>query len=224
MKLLVTLISLLVMLSTTPKVAYADNSTPHVVIEADIWLYDDKGEKIFMLPKSYYARINNLDDTYYYVTFNGVAGKIKKNEVRAVGYEFQATGTTADLTISSDYADFYGLQLKKHPDTQADNALTIPMNATFTFIGKYPSGTGETWYYVKYENTLGYVKANRTSAPDLEIPLFTPEVSASPVPEEEEKKDSIISSIDSTELKIIIIAGLAIPAVAIVVLIFLHRR
>ncbi|MBR2479785.1 MAG: hypothetical protein IKB56_00580, partial [Clostridia bacterium] len=87
MKLLVTLISLLVMLSTTPKVAYADNSTPHVVIEADIWLYDDKGEKIFMLPKSYYARINNLDDTYYYVTFNGVAGKIKKNEVRAVGYE-----------------------------------------------------------------------------------------------------------------------------------------
>lgn len=216
------IIVLLTTLAPSP-MASADNSTPHVAIDADIWLYDDKGEKLFMLPASYYARINNLDDSYYYVTFNGVAGKVKKNEVRAIGYEFQATGTTADLTIGSDYVDFYGLQLKKHADTQADSAITIPNNATFTFIGKYPTDTGETWYYVKYENLLGYVKASRTSAPTLELPLFTPEVSA-PVTEDIEEESHITSSVDSTELKIIIIAGLAIPAIGIVVLIFRKRK
>ena len=208
-----------------PPLALADNSTPHVAIDSDIWLYDDKGEKLFILPSSYYARINNLDDSYYYVTFNGVAGKVKKNEVRAIGYEYQATGTVADLTIHGDYADFYGLQLKKHPDSQADNLLTIPTNATFTFIGKYPSGTGETWYYVRYEGTLGYVKANRTSAPTLEIPLFTPEIT--PPAEESNKKEEetpLISSVDSTELKIIIIIGLTLPALGIVVLIFRKRK
>ena len=206
-------------------VAIADNSTPHVEIVGTVWLYDERGEKIFLLPESYYARINNLDEVYYYVTFNGVSGKVKKNEVRALGYEFQATGTTADLTINGDFSDFYGLQLKKHPDTQSDSLLTIPLSAPFTFVGKYPTDSGETWYYVKYENVMGYVKASRTSAPTLEIPTFTPEVATPPAPgdSQEEVKSELKESL-STELKIIIIVGLAVPAIAIVVLIFTKKR
>lgn len=229
MKLIITLFILLFILPATAQnnvFARADNSTPHIVIEGDVWLYSDKGEKIFILPTSYYARINNLDDTYYYVTFNGVAGRVKKSEVRAVGYEFQATGTTADLNISSEYADFYGISLKKHPDSQADNLLTIPSGNSFTYIGTYPTDSGEKWYYVKYENVLGYLKASRTTAPDMEIPLFTPEVSTTPESEEEDMKEvnNTIKGVDSKELKIIIIVGLALPAIGIVILIFKRKK
>lgn len=214
MKLLVLILILLE--SLVPIVARAENSTPHVVIDGDVWLYDEKGEKIFLLPPSYYARINNLDDVYYYVTFNGVAGKVKKNEVRAIGYEFTATGTQTELSVSDEYSDFSGIQLKKYADTQAETLITIPTQATFTFLGEYPSGSGEKWYFVKHENVTGYVRACWVT--EVIITPFEPQIMDTPTatpPTTEQEKTEL-----KKEVKIIVVVGLVVVGIATVGLLF----
>ena len=217
--------ALILFFSLCPTVARAESDTPHIVIEGETWLYDEKGEKIFLLPITYYARINNLDEVYYYVTFNGVHGRVKKNEVRAVGYNYSVPSSAQDLTLKEEYADFSGIELKKYPDLSAETITSIPSKSTFTFLGKYPTASGEKWYYVRYENSLGYVKAERTNAPDLNIPDFVPEIESSSNTEDGDEilEEEVVKSLDSTELKIIIIVGLAVPAVAIVVLLFKRK-
>ena len=217
MKLLILILILLC--PAMPKVAYADNSTPHVVIDGDVWLYDEKGEKIFLLPSSYYARINNLDEVYYYVTFNGVAGKVKKNEVQAIGYEFTATGTQTDLNVSSEYSDFSGVQMKKYPDSQAESTLVIPTNSTFTFLGLYPTESGESWYYVKYENTRGYVRAQWVT--EVSIAPFTPEVSITAPPQTQDETKGQIEL--TKEVKIIVVVSLVAVGMGTVALLFFKR-
>ena len=214
---------LLVFLFISPStVAYADNSTPHVVCTSDVWLLDEKGEKIFIIPASYYARINNLDDNFYYVTFNGVAGKIKKNEVSTVGYHKTAKGTALELYTNDEFSDFSHIQLKQHPDKGAECLLNIPFGDSYTYLGDYPTDGGEKWYFVKYNGVTGYLLASRTNEPDLTIEVFTPEVVEDEKPEEEDSTPS--SGLEETEMKIIIIVGLIVPALAIVVLLFKPHR
>ena len=206
--------------------AYASNSTPHIVATSDVWLYDDRGEKLFQMPSTYYARINNLDENYYYVTFNGVACKVNKNVVSAVGYHTTALGTMQEITFNSAYSDFTAINLKLHPDIGAENGVTIPNGETFTFIGSYPTDT-DLWYYIKYGENYGYLRAERTSMVKPNIETFTPEPEPSTETFEETTEDTkkdIIDNLGNTELKIIIIVGLAIPAVAIVILLFRPSR
>ena len=200
-------------------VAYGTNATPHVVIDDSVWLYDEKGDKIFLLPESYYARINNLDEVYYYVTFNGVAGKVKKNKVRAIGYEFTATGTQTDLNVANEYTDFSGIQMKKSPDSKGENTLVIPTNATFTFLGVYPTESGETWYYVRYENSLGYVRDKWVT--EVKISPFTPEIVTSSTPQE---SGEIEETELSNEVKIIVVVGLVVVGIGTVALLFFKRK
>lgn len=207
--------------------AVADNSTPHVLATGDVWLYDDKGEKLFIVPASYYARINNLDDNFYYITFNGIAGKVHKKEVSAVGYHTTAPGTSITLYLSESYSDFTHIQLKQHPDIGAESLLGVPYGEGFSYLGSYPTDSGELWYCVKYNEVIGYIRAMRTSEPSITIPTFVPEEPPATEASAEPSKDSkdVINNLTSTELKIIIILGLAIPALAIVVLIFKpHKR
>ena len=51
-------------------VCYAQD-TPFVVIEKDVWLLREDGERLFLLPETYYAPLVGIDETYYEVTFNG---------------------------------------------------------------------------------------------------------------------------------------------------------
>ncbi len=204
-------------------VALGTADTPHVVCHAEVWMYSDEGEKLFKIPATYYARINNLDDNFYYVTFNGVAGKLKKGEVSAIGYHTVATGTTVELGISEKYSDFSSIQLKKHPDLGASNVCEIAYGENFSYLGSYPTDGGELWYMVKYKDFSGYVRAERTTEQNIVVPPFEPQLSdteASASPSEESTEGSIVSDLDSTELKIIIIVGLTLPALAIVILLF----
>lgn len=204
-------------------IANATNTTPHIICPSDVWLYTDGGEKLFKIPSSYYARINNLDDNFYYVTFNGVAGRLKKGEVSAVGYHTTAKGTIMELKIHQNYCDFSAIQLKKHPDAGAESVTQIPTSEIFSYIGSYPTDDGSVWYYVRYKESYGYILSTRTTEPEIKHPIFEPEIptdsEASAEPTDTESKD-IIDNLDSTELKIIIIIGLAVPALAIVILLF----
>lgn len=201
--------------------ALGSTAVPYVECTADTWLYSESGEKIFQIPTSYYARINNLDDLYYYVTFNGVAGKINKNEVSSLGYEGTAKGTSLEIRTSEKYADFTEIQLKERPDGSSKTLTSIPYEEEYTFLGKYPTEWGEIFYCVRYSGLIGYVKSERTSEPDLTIEPFIPE--ASP-PKTQSGAQTPTTPFDDLELKIIVILGIAIPAVGIVVLIFARKR
>lgn len=195
-------------------------STPHIVVSGDVWLLSESGEKLFLLPDTYYARINNLDENYYYVTFNGVNGKVVKTAVSTVGYHASATGTTRDMTISGEYSEFVAINLKKAPDIGAENACQVPLGETITYIGSYPTD-GALWYYAQYNGSYGYVKAERTSMTTVSIPAFVPEtLPVEETPEADDTDKTVLDKLDDTELKIVIIVGLAIPAVAVVVLLF----
>jgi|AGTN01.1.fsa_nt_gi hypothetical protein len=205
-----------------PVAARAATDTPHVVISGEIWLMDENGNKIFLLPDTYYARINNLDDNYYYITFNGVPGKVSKNVVSTVGYHTTAKGTSFDIQVSPDYSEFVGINLKSSPSLSANNVVVIPTSDYFTFIGEYPSSEGE-WYYVKYNQYYGYIRQERTTAPVLNIETFTPEAAPAnndPGGSNSDPGKGILSGIDQKGLRIIIIVGLAVPAILIIFLIF----
>jgi len=204
-------------------IAYAQSkSTPHVKITGDVWLLSIDGNKLFLLPDTYYAKIDNLDETYYYISFNGVSGKVQTTSVSTVGYHEKATGTMQDLKIADSYAEFDAINLKSRPDLSASNIVSMPIKDPFIFLGRYPA-EDSLWYYVKYNQYYGYIKADRTSVPNIAFEAF------SPLPFEDDEppaasapQKSVLDRIGSENdtLKIIIIVGLAVPAILIIFLIF----
>lgn len=202
--------------------AQASTGTPHVVVDGEVWLLDEAGNKIYLLPNTYYARINNLDDSYYYVTFNGVSGKVSKNVVTTTGYHTTATGTSFEMQINDGYLEFVSINLKSTPSLSAANVAEVPTSASFTFIGEYPTQEG-IWYYIKYNQYYGYIKQERTTATTLNIPSFRPETA--PVESGDDNKEGtsdngLLDGLEGSQLRTLIIVGLSIPAVLIIFLIF----
>lgn len=192
-------------------------STPHIVIGDGVWLYDSQtNNKLFMLPKSYYAKIDNLDNDYYYITFNGVSGKVEKELVSTVGYHTQAAGTMQELTIDPQFSDFNTITVKAAMDSSL-NEFAVSTSEKFIFLGEYP--LTEMWYCVKVADKVGYIKAARTTLPEINIPVFTPEIEptdTAPVityPEETENGNK-------TTIRIIIIAAVCLVALLLVFLLF----
>ena len=211
-------------LSTAGSLSAFAADTPHIAVSGEVWLLSSEGSRLFMLPDTYYARINNLDDSFYYVTFNGVSGKVDKNTVSTVGYHTAAAGTMRDINISAEYAEFTAINLKSSPDLSAENTAQVPVSAAITFLGVYPTDTA-VWYYVKYEQFYGYLRADRTSMPTPEIRPFVPEQAPADAPTSAPEDDgddgkTVLDALDDKELKIIIIVGLAVPALAVVILLF----
>ena len=223
MKRILLLIVVIATLASKPvDAAFAATDTPHIVVDGEVWLLNEMGEKIFLLPDSYYARINNLDDAYYYVTFNGVSGKVSKNVVGTTGYHTAATGTMCQLSIAPEYAEFAAIKLKCRPDLSASDVVEIPVEQPFTFLGEHPAADA-VWYYVQYNQYYGYLKADRTTMPETDFPVFVPEEIPQEVvdptdPAVEETDPP--SGLDRRDLRIIVIVGLAVPAVAVIFLLF----
>lgn len=223
-KTLLLLLGIICLFSVSTATVFCVTNTPHIVIEGEVWLLNDAGEKLFMLPNTYYAKILDLDETYYYVTFNGVTGKVSKTTVSTVGYHTVATGTMEELNIADEYAEFESIGIKATPTLSAATSFSLPIGKAFTFIGSYPTAEG-TWYYVKYNDLYGYIKQERTTMKELKLADFVPETApVETVAEPEESTESGNSLLEDKTLRIIIIVGLAIPAVIIVILLFRPSR
>lgn len=192
---------------------------PYIVIDGEVWLLDRvTGSRIFVLPDSYYAKIDNLDDNYYYVTFNGVSGKIEKTLVSTIGYHTTAVGTIMDMQVGEKYRIFTEIKLKSTMDSGGTD-IEVPTNGSLIFLGKYPST--DMWYYVKYNEVCGYIRAEFTTQPELVIPAFVPE--AKPVVNPDpETPDPIGGETESTPnlTKILIITGLCFVLIILIILIF----
>lgn len=218
------LMLLMPVMSGYGKQAFAATSTPHIVISGEVWLLDDNGAKLFVLPDTYYARINNLDDAYYYITFNGISGKVSKNVVSTTGYHTTAKGTVTELQVNRDYAEFTSINLKAEPSLAAANTAALPVTDSFTFLGEYPAAEG-VWYYVKYNQYFGYIKRERTNIPKMDISAFVPETEPAAPPADnttpkEKPISELISGLEGNTLRIVVIVALAIPAIIIIFILF----
>lgn len=191
---------------------------PYVVIGDNIWLLDTRdGSRIFLLPKTYYARVDDLDAEYYYVTFNGVSGKVERDSVSPIGYHTEATGTMQEIRIDPKYAYFTEIRLKTSLNGTGSDVI-VPTDVSFVFLGEYPTET-ENWYYVRYNGSCGYVKSEFTTNKNIVISPFVPEEKPSEaVPEPEKKKDN------SELIKILIITGLSVSVAVLLIIVFYPRK
>jgi len=199
-------------------VCYAQD-TPYVVIGKDVWLLKEDGERLFLLPETYYAPLIGIDENNYEVTFNGVAGKIPKSSVSVTGYHQEATGTEQTLHISEKYSSFTALRIRSAPGGPIEeDAPVVPTGEPFTYLGVYPTAEGE-WYYVCYGDRYGYVFADFCDK-KIDLQPFVPEEKQTEnVPEElpEEKKEDDL-------LKVLVIAGVAVTIVILLVVVLIPRK
>lgn len=203
--------------NTAVDFAYAAD-VPYIVIGEDVYLSDSEtGRKLFLLPPTYYAAIDGMDEEFYYVTFNGVGGKVSKNSVSVVGYHTVAPGTVQEIKIDPEYSVFTEIKLKETMEGKGEE-YPVPTNESMFFLGKYPSE--EMWYYVKYNDKCGYLKAEYTTAPDISTGVFVPEEKDVPVAEPEDPNSSDGGNIT----KILVITGVCVAVVAVIVIIFLPKK
>ena len=193
--------------------------TPYVVIAQDVWLFSEQGEKVFLLPESYYAPIVGMDENYYFVQFNGVKGKLPKNTVSVTGYGEEVAGTTQTLHISEKYSAFVGLKLQASMEgqTEGDDAF-IPVGEPFTYLGSYPTAD-KTWYYVCYGDKYGYVLSDFCDT-EVKTRPFEPEIKT----EEEEKEGTPEEKKDDSLLKILVVSGVAVTVVILLLVLVLPGK
>lgn len=201
-------------------------SAPHIIIPDNVWLCSSSGDRLFLLPKTYYAEITGMDETFYFVTFNGVAGRVEKTEVTTVGYHTKADGTMRDMKVDDAFSEFPAINLKSRPDLASTNLVAMPTTANFTFVGRFPLDK-ELWYAVRFDQYFGYIRASRTNIKDVTFDDFVPQeapVIANPVENPDENgQNNTGGATSATTLKIVLVVGLIVPAVLIVFLIFKPR-
>ena len=199
-------------------VCYAQD-TPYVVIDKDVWLLDEDGERLFLLPETYYAPLVGIDETYYAVTFNGIAGKIQKASVSVTGYHQEATGTAQTLRISEKYSSFTALRIRSAPGGPIEeDAPAVPVGEPFTYLGVYPTAEGD-WYYVCYGDAYGYVSADFCDK-KIEVQPFIPEEKQT-----EEKADELPDEKKEDDLlKVLVIAGVAVTIVVLLLVVLIPRK
>ncbi len=194
-------------------------STPYAVIGDDVWMLAESGEKLFLLPKTYYARIDKMDETYYYVTFNGVSGKVPKTSVSVVGYDKAVKDTQTIIRVAPEYSVFTEIKLKTSLESGESETLTAPTGEALTYAGTYKQGE-TVWYYVSYAGNYGYIQNIYTDTPEMSFAEFLPEKDEEkPKEEEEEKKE------EQPELvKVLVISGVCAAVLILIIILFLPRK
>lgn len=188
---------------------------PYVVIGKDLWLLNkNSGQRLFLLPESYYARIDNIDDTFYYITFNGVNGKVEKNLASTIGYHTEADGTMQELRVDAKYSMFTEIKLKSTMEGVSSD-IPVPVDGSLIFIGKYP--LTEEWYYVKYDTNYGYIKAEFTNKSSLILNDFIPVIKPIDISGEETIEKPVSNN---RVVKILVITGLSVVLIIILVVLF----
>ena len=110
----------------------------------------------FEIPKTYYVLVlNNIDETFYKVEYNGFVGFVLKNKVSVV------SGTPQNPYLKNTTFRVYaqdGLNVMSSPFSSCNPQIvvTMPELPTPTYIGKITAdelveGRGNTWYYCTYK-------------------------------------------------------------------------
>lgn len=205
--------------------AFASNSVaqaagaPYVVISGEVWLNDESGNKLFLLPDTYYARVESMDELSYTITFNGVKGKVVRSSVSVVGYDKEVKGTARTIRLDAKYTVFTEIKLFKRMEDKTEEVL-FPTNESFTYLGTYPTDNG-TYYYVTYGGKFGYIFADFTDTPIIDVEPFRPDADEEQ-PNQEEKNDG---KKETTPLgKIIVISSVSVVGVVLLIVLFFPKK
>ena len=133
------------------------------IVSDDCLLYDENYSPIILLPKSYYVKIENKIDDYYFVSYKDICGYVMADKIELTS------------TPEKPYQDDFVFNLKDDGKlykscTTKSSAIDITKNINLVYVGSIVGENtiefgGNIWYYVKIENQniYGYVYSYYTT-------------------------------------------------------------
>lgn len=219
-------------------------SQEYFTVESDNVIFIDtrntetiNDDKEFIVPKTYYLLKTGEQpsQSYYYVEYKGIKGKVKKDSLtapRSLEIEKPYYEDTLQINTSLSFVLIYSAPSNL---STLDYTFNRSNNPTFDFIGIMPDkdDTDKIWYYVSYTkdeaNMTGYILSADTDKPNLAASI-TPHPdslknSTSPSPSQSNKPSENDPNEPSNDLlRIILILGISVPAVIVVFLLFRPSR
>lgn len=187
---------------------------------------DSDNNKLFLLEKTYYiyaiSTTNGFLQAEIFDNLNGfvkICGYVKADEVvKCTETPVLPYYPTEILTVNQSNAI-----LKAQPDVNGEDIGVAFYGQNVCFYGR--SWKNQSWYYVKYQNDFGYVQSRQLSpllvAPHP-TPVFVPEPGPSPdqIVEDEQPEETK----QSFPVEAILILLVCIPAIVIVLIMFLPQK
>jgi len=188
---------------------------------------DHDGYKLFLLEKTYYLYALSETDGFLQIQLfdnqNGfvkVVGYVQKSQVEKCNQQPDLPHyPTETLNVKQSNAI-----LKAKPNANAQDIAVCLVGQSVNFYGR--AWQSDDWYYVKYQNDFGYVHKKQLSTlliathpsplPEESTPTISPPQSDLTQPEQE--------TTDNITGEIILILLVCIPAITIVVLMFVPQK
>lgn len=198
-----------------------------VIGDSETYLYSSSDlsdeNRIFILPKTYYAEVTNEGEDYYAVKYmenrDGllpVSGFVKKDKVVIKTPEVKPFYFSVHLEKKGSPAIY------ESPDLSSE-VETVILSGTVLYYGEYAI-RGESWFFVSCQGTFGY--ALKKDFAEITVPNHPDyvEPEPEPLPDDNPTGDQTIikdgtSTADGT-IQIILIVLICIPAVALVFTLF----
>lgn len=189
---------------------------------------DSENQKLFLLEKTYYfyaiSSVNGFLQAELFDNLNGfvkISGYVKASDVaKCDSQPVLPHYPTETLTVKQSNA-----VLKAQPDVNGDDIAVALNGQNVCFYGR--SCQNSDWYYVKYQNDFGYVQSRQLSAL-LVATHPTPIVIPEPTPPDDEqtieKTDTPQQPTQSLPAEAFLILLICIPAIVIVLLLFMPQK
>lgn len=176
----------------------------------------------FEIPNTYFVKLLGDTNSYFYrAQYMEQIGYIKKIEVQPInGIPLQPYASATFRVFSSD-----GTVVRDAPFHASNAITTLPNNQTvLQYIGKISgeeaiSGRGNTWYFCKFGNNLGYVYGgfcDMLSAISINAEVFEHILNPFITP-----SGSYIEYLKTSNIKFVIIAAVLLPALLIFYMLFM---
>jgi len=216
-----------------PVMASAEEEVYLLIDRDNVYLYADSYKKppLFILPTTYYVKvIESLDEYYYLVEYNGIQGLVKSSEVSSKTETNVHDPYYTSLNISAHIST----HLYKRPSfADAEDSGIVAYGLSLTYLGKISGEKGtygtSTWFAVLYSGSIYYIHSAMTENLDLLEKSISPHPnSLSSTPSEESSKTSEKKDPDSSSsvdiVRILLIVGMFVPIVIILVVLFRPKR
>ena len=170
---LLLLLSLLACSSFLPMAcALGEASSWARIVKDYVYLYaeQDCNKQIFILEKSYYVEILDIDETTVHVSvmnnepnFPQITGYVKRTDVEMCSTDpVTPYYPTVRLTVTSDSAT-----LRLSPSVNASIVITATNTQKVSYYGRITKD--RDWFYVCFGDKFGYVDSTSVSAPNIQL-------------------------------------------------------
>ncbi len=200
----------------TPKRALAEaelRAGTYACILTDAYFYDapDAPRGLFLLPRTYYVKILEYDETYCKIEYLYDASDVEK----LIGYARTELLTPVAYTPKRPYL-YYILDVRyRIDDTIDDSAFLNQITVSCAYYGDYVVGA-ETYCYVLRGDTFGYIP----KPTDLKLPVNTEydEYLATLLPQTSSDETEAQADSSPAQIAVLIALCLLVPVLAALLL------